>query len=71
MDNLKPCPFCGGEVSIKYISDDNCFCIWHKDDTRCRFLEPFWIDGQYAKSLNDARSTWNMRINKEGDKHNE
>lgn len=61
LDRLKPCPFCGGEVSITYISADNCFCVWHKDDI-CKFIEPLWIDGEYAKSLKDAQAIWNNRM---------
>ena len=60
MTDLRPCPFCGGEVSITYHSADNVFSVWHKDD-RCKFIEPMYIDGKYAKSLSDARNIWNKR----------
>jgi endogenous inhibitor of DNA gyrase (YacG/DUF329 family) len=62
MKNLKPCPFCGGEVNITYYSADNVFVIWHKDD-KCKFIEPMYIDCKYAKSLSDARNIWNKRDN--------
>ena len=61
MKDLKPCPFCGGEVSITYHSADNVFSIWHKHDG-CKFIEPMYIDGEYAKSLSDARDIWNKRV---------
>lgn len=60
--NLKPCPFCGGEVTITYCSEDNMFSIWHKDD-KCKFIEPLWIYSEYAKSLSDAQNIWNNRNN--------
>lgn len=60
MKDLRPCPFCGGEVSITYHSADNVFAIWHKYEG-CKFIEPMYIDGQYAKSLSDARNIWNGR----------
>lgn len=60
MTDLRPCPFCGGEVSITYISADNVFSIWHKYDG-CKFIEPMYIDGKDAKSLSDARNIWNER----------
>ena len=61
MKDLRPCPFCGGEVNITYISSDNVFPVWHKGGTVCKFVEPLYIDGEYAKSLNDARDIWNKR----------
>jgi len=61
MKGLRPCPFCGGEVNISYVSGDNCFSVWHKYETMCKFIEPFWIDGEYAKSLKDAKDIWNKR----------
>ena len=61
MKGLLPCPFCGDDVTITYVSGDNAFCVWHKGDG-CKFIEPYWIDGEYAKSLDDARSIWNTRM---------
>ena len=60
MTDLRPCPFCGGDVNITYYSADNVFAIWHKYDG-CKFIEPMYIDGEYAKSLSDARNIWNDR----------
>ena len=61
MTDLLLCPFCGGEVSITYHSADNVFSIWHKYDG-CKFIEPMYIDGEYAKSLSDAQNIWNKRV---------
>lgn len=57
---LKPCPFCGGAVSMTYNSGEKAFAIWHKDKS-CGFIEPFWIDQEYAKSLREAEMLWNRR----------
>ena len=57
---LKPCPFCGGAVSITYNSFDKAFVIWHKGD-KCPFIEPMYIDGERAKSLKEAYAIWNTR----------
>ena len=62
MNDLRTCPFCGGEVNITYISADNVFSIWHKDD-KCMFIEPLYIDGKNAKSLSDAINIWNNQKN--------
>jgi len=61
MKDLLPCPFCGDDVTITYVSGDKAFCVWHKSGEKCGFIEPFWIDGENAKSLSDARAIWNKR----------
>ena len=57
---LNYCPFCGDTVHIQYESDAKAFSVWH-DRKRCKFLEPLWIDGEYAKSLSEAYDIWNER----------
>lgn len=59
MEKLKPCPFCGGRVSITYNSGVNAFAVWHTK-APC-FIEPFWISGDDAKTLNEAYAFWNRR----------
>lgn len=64
MSDLKPCPFCGGEVSIIYKSSDNAFLVFHKgvfDAVACPMLEPFVIDALEVMSLAEARKAWNRR----------
>ena len=60
MGNLKPCPFCGDTVHIQYESDIKAFTVWHKG-IKCKFIEPFCINGDEAKSLNEAYKVWNER----------
>ena len=62
MDKLKPCPFCGGEMSMIYRSKDRAFHIYHKsgfDAVECPILEPFIID---SESLSTAAEAWNRRV---------
>ena len=65
MEKLKPCPFCGGRVSITYNSGDNAFAVWHTKEP-C-FIEPLWISGDDAKTLNEAYAFWNRRVERSED----
>lgn len=56
---LKPCPFCGGSVSILYNSLDNEYHVYH-DSEECKF-DTFTIDGYYAHSIAEAYEIWNTR----------
>ena len=61
MAELKPCPFCGGKVTLIYRSADMLYHVYHaekENEMTCSILEPFNID---AISLRDARDTWNRR----------
>ena len=58
---LKPCPFCGDTVSMTYNSFDNAYVVWH-DHSKCYFIEPSYIDGSKAKSIQEAYDIWNTRI---------
>ena len=60
MERLKPCPFCGGKVSVTYNSAENVFCFWHKAES-CALEEPIKIDGIFVKSLAEAIEAWNKR----------
>ena len=64
-DKLLPCPFCGGEVTLKYSSRTKTFVVGHKymaDACRCKIVQPFEIVEQLGiESLADARAVWNRR----------
>lgn len=57
--NLKPCPFCGGDVCLTYNSMDKAFNIWHRFN-KCAMAEPMRLDD--AESLADAAGKWNRRM---------
>lgn len=63
MEGLKPCPFCGGRVTITYNSLSNVFNVYHVTG-ECHFTEPFQIDGDHVHSLAEARDYWNKRTSK-------
>lgn len=59
MMELKPCPFCGGEMTFVYNSFDNEFKFYHKyGNELCLSIEPIRFSGT---SLADAREAWNRR----------
>lgn len=60
MDKLKPCPFCGGKVSVTYNSCSKSYNFWHKSKN-CAAVEPIRFDGCKLKSLNEAIDAWNRR----------
>lgn len=71
-ENLMPCPFCGGEVSIAIMNDGTCddlsyFMITRgtSKDTRCK-CRIFMESEQYAKGdkervKNELIKSWNSR----------
>ena len=62
MKELKPCPFCGGEVSMTYNSASRTFNIWHTD-RKCELAEPIMIDQSGAvRSMAEATKVWNRRV---------
>lgn len=60
-EELKPCPFCGANVSITYNSGEGAFYIWHKSAV-CVLEEPFKIDVACANSFEEAKKVWNRRV---------
>lgn len=64
MSELKPCPFCGGEVNIYYSSATKAFYFIHTDkqgvSKNCILITPALIFGNY-KSLKEAYEAWNRR----------
>ena len=61
MAELKPCPFCGGAVSLTYTSCDNTYNVWHKGYSPCAIIGPIRLDGDIVKSLKEATDAWNRR----------
>lgn len=61
MAELKPCPFCGGDVTIYYSSMTKGFYFMHnKRDKPCILLTPSTILGK-NECLQDAYDAWNRR----------
>ena len=62
MEELKPCPFCGGKVSLTYLSGSNTYNFWHKGVIHCAACDPIQFDGGIVKSLKEAAEAWNRRV---------
>ena len=61
IQDLKPCPFCGGDMMLCGSSQDKKFIISHKNLRSCYFFD-FEIDWQTVNSLADAAKAWNRRV---------
>ena len=55
-NELKPCPFCGGEPTVSYDADDKWFLIECLNDD-C----PFIVQGQWHLDMEEAIEAWNRR----------
>ena len=59
--NLKPCPFCGGEVTMQYTGSSD----WEVDCKTCPVETKFWVSAQkhgYGKGeADEAERRWNTR----------
>ena len=60
MKELKPCPFCGQEVTLKSTSATKSFVISHKGLRNCAFYK-FEIPWETGESLKNATTLWNRR----------
>ena len=61
-DRLKPCPWCGGNVTIIYRSASNMFHVYHCDNSgKCDIVGPFKIHKSRAATLGEAAEIWNRR----------
>ena len=62
MTELKPCPWCGGEMTLHGSSRLRRFTINHKaKNPDCPFFA-FEIDWKTAGSLAEATEKWNRRV---------
>ena len=60
MSKLKPCPFCGKEITLLSSSKKCAFIFSHKGLRNCAFYN-FEISWETAKSLDEAKILWNRR----------
>lgn len=60
MSDLKPCPFCGGEVNIVYTKTLHAYLIFPKSDNGCKYIAV--ISANNAKTISEAIDMWNKRI---------
>lgn len=60
MAELKPCPFCGREVTVHSSSRSYSFVFSHKGLRNCPFFQ-FEIMWTTAKTLKEATELWNRR----------
>ena len=67
MSELKPCPFCGGEVYPVYWSRTEKYYMRHykRNKRRCCIEQFEFTD--VAECLNDVYEEWNRRVNDEAD----
>lgn len=60
MDELKPCPYCGGEAQLKVVGDMKHLLIYECENKSC-FGTP--LRGGDARSTErGARKIWNRRV---------
>ena len=63
MDGLKPCPFCGGSVSMVINKRWRTYQVYHEDIAPCLVGEPFKIPMNHVvQNRDDAIKAWNRRI---------
>lgn len=65
---LKPCPFCGSEMTVCGSSRLKRFTISHRGDRKCHFYA-FEIDWQTVDSIAEAIEAWNKRAEPENVVH--
>lgn len=60
MGELKPCPFCGQEVTIQSTSATKSFVISHVGLRNCAFYK-FEMSWEVGETLKNATTLWNRR----------
>ena len=64
---LKPCPFCGAEMTVLSSSQTEAFIFRHSGLRNCPFYR-FEISWLTATTLKEARELWNRRKGQNGQK---
>ena len=59
-EDLQPCPFCNGEMTMICTSRTKEYIFSHKGLRNCAFYE-FRMSWECAKSMAEARALWNRR----------
>lgn len=60
-DELKPCPFCGGEADVRYFAHDDSECTVMCSNPNCRASVSARSCGSMTTAYNRARELWNRR----------
>lgn len=61
MQELKPCPFCGGEADVHYFAHDDSECTVMCSNPNCRSSVSARSCGSMTTAYNRARKLWNRR----------
>lgn len=60
-EELKPCPFCGGEADVHYFAHDDSECTVMCSNPNCRASVSARSCGSMTTAYNRARKLWNRR----------
>lgn len=60
-EELKPCPFCGGEADVHYFAHDDSECTVMCSNPNCRASVSARSCGSMTAAYNRARKLWNHR----------
>lgn len=60
-EELKPCPFCGGEADVHYFAHDDSECTIMCSNPNCRASVSARSCGSMTTAYNRARKLWNRR----------
>lgn len=60
-EELRPCPFCGGEADVHYFAHDDSECTVMCSNPNCRASVSARSCGSMTTAYNRARKLWNRR----------
>lgn len=60
-EELRPCPFCGGEADVHYFAHDDSECTVMCANPNCRASVSSRSCGSMTTAYNRARKLWNRR----------
>lgn len=61
MNDLEPCPFCGGEADVHYFAHDDSECTVMCSNPNCRASVSARSCGSMTTAYNRVRKLWNRR----------